>query len=114
MKNKITGRIIVAGIATLLTLGLTQPAAAETMEKPASLSMAAAPTSMTSTVGEVGILSAWQHNTYVNYFTSKDTCNKRGYALVNYDPDFVGKVINWQCHKRSGDSRWSMDTLWVT
>ncbi len=63
---------------------------------------------------EVGTYSAWQYNFYYDHFVSADSCEKRGYAMKYYDPDFVGKVLNWQCVRHEENTRWSMHVLWAT
>lgn len=95
-------------------VGLAVVLSAFTWGSPATAAEISTPAPAVSSSTDIGILSAWQYNTYVDNFKSQATCNSRGYAMVHYDPDFVGKVINWSCHKRSGDSKWSMDTLWKT
>lgn len=101
-------RTVALSIAAVL--GVFGPA----MSATAAETSHASPTSTAPGSAEVGVLSAWQYNFYVDHFYSWETCDKRGYAMVNYDPDFVGKVMNYYCHKRPGDSRWSMDVLWIT
>lgn len=95
-------------------VGLAVVLSAFTWGSPAVATEISTPVPPVTSSADAGVLSAWQYNTYVNHFQTEATCDSRGYGMVNYDPGFVGKVLSWDCHLRSGESRWSMNTLWAT
>ncbi|KRC59358.1 hypothetical protein ASE14_16615 [Agromyces sp. Root81] len=58
----------------------------------------------------VGILNVWQYNYYQNHFSNEFTCKSRGETML----DTVQGMLNYACHKNSGEPKWSMDVLWST
>lgn len=47
---------------------------------------------------------------YDAYFSTKTTCNNRGYAMVNYE--HIQRMTGWNCWKYFWESKWSMDVYW--
>jgi hypothetical protein len=90
-------------IAVLVAASLTSTGgAAYASTAPAS---AATETATTS----VSIQSTWTY--YLNYFTSKQTCENRWGQIRPGGSQAIPGVLAHSCYRESGDTRWSMDIL---
>ena len=50
---------------------------------------------------------------YVNYFYTRATCRARGDAVTNpRSPEYIPGAVRYQCVKRPGDTKWSMQIVW--
>ncbi|MFC4138492.1 MULTISPECIES: hypothetical protein [unclassified Microbacterium] len=58
---------------------------------------------------EVGVLSVWHYNYYEDYFYEFETCEARGWQMKYVD--HVYGMVNWNCHRKPGWPKWSMDVL---
>lgn len=100
---------------TAVALGIAVVMSAQSAavgSEPASIARSVATDSIATTSGDVTIMGVWQRRYYEDRFTSKTTCDKRGYAMKYYEE--IDGFLNWQCHKVPGDTKWSMDVYWST
>ena len=59
------------------------------------------------------VAAQWQ-TYYTNYFNSEGTCTYRGGRMTTPgNPDYVPGMDGYRCYRNGGQTKWSMDVLWL-